>query len=173
MSEKKVKINHCKFCKKEQKTPLSLGYCTSCYQYFVLHSFNIFPKSGFGRLDRVTDETSNQYGMPICHICGKAYTKLQQHIWYTHKMEKKEYCDIFGLDHGINMTTPEYNKKMSDYAYKYDMDKQVTTAGKSTRYTKGHKRNYKRSYQTKQRLHDQGILIGELYGKKVNKNDSK
>lgn len=147
-------MNKCKFCRKEQTKPLSKGYCVSCYQYFILHNFDTWYPSQYGELARVVDINSNQYDMPICHICGRAYTKLQQHIWYTHNMTKNEYCDMFGLDRSINMTTKEYNKKMSDYAYKYDMDKQLIRCGEKTRFNAGHKRNYKRSYQTMIRLHN-------------------
>lgn len=159
----------CKFCKKQSKKNYS-GYCISCYQYFILHENDTWCPSDYGELARVNNENHKQYGMPICHICGKAFTKLQQHIWYAHEMTKDEYCDKFGLDRKINMTTKEYNKKMSDYAYKYNMDDQLREAGKQTRFQKGHKNNYTRSYQTKQRLLKQGVIIGNgEYKSKNNK----
>lgn len=155
----------CKFCKKYVKRP-SKGYCISCYQYFILHNYSLWVPSEYGRLDRVTIEDSNQYNMPICHICGKAFTKLQQHIWYAHNLSKNEYCDLFGLNRNIVMTTDSYHEKMKHYAYLYDMDIQVISAGKSTRFNKGHKySNYNRSFQTKQRLHSQGKVLGNTYVK--------
>ena len=45
--------NKCKFCSKEQKRPLSLGYCTSCYQYFILHNYSSWYPSQYGSLSRV------------------------------------------------------------------------------------------------------------------------
>lgn len=144
-------MKECKFCKKLVKRP-SYGYCVSCYQYFIMHKYDTWYPSQYGELARVNKEDSNQYGMPICHICGKAFTKLQQHIWYSHEMTKEEYCDLYGLDKSINMTTTEYNKKMSDYAYKYKMDEQLKLAGKDTRFKSGHAGKYKRSYQTMKRL---------------------
>lgn len=158
----------CKFCNKEVKRPTK-GYCVSCYQYFILHKYSLWTPSLYGQLDKVSIEYDKQYGMPICHICGKAFTKLQQHIWYAHNMTKNEYCDLFGLDRNINMTTSAYHEKMRHYAYLYDMDIQVINAGKKTRYNKGHKNNYTRSYQTKQRLSEQGKIIGNNYGRR-NKN---
>ena len=82
-------MNKCKFCGKEQKTALSKGYCVSCYQYFILHKYSIWPASKFGKLNRVANENSNQYNWPICHICGKAFAKLQQHIYYAHHLTKR------------------------------------------------------------------------------------
>lgn len=141
----------CRFCKKEVKRP-SHGYCVSCYQYFIMNEFDTWCPSEYGSLARVQDKSSKQYQMPICHICGKAFEKLQQHIYYAHGMTKNEYCDKFGLDRKINMTTPEYNKKMHDYALHYKMDIQLKEAGKETRFKKGRDNNYIRSYQTRVRL---------------------
>lgn len=149
-------MNKCKFCGKEQSRPLSQGYCVSCYQYFVMHGYDTWYKSQFGELARVTKKDSPQYGWPICHICGRAYTKLQQHIWYSHDLTKKEYCDKFGIDRNINMTSEEYNKKMHDYALEYNMDEQLKKAGKKTRFKKGHDINYIRSPMTMERLKIQG-----------------
>lgn len=147
-----MKPKVCKFCGKEQSSPLSYGYCVSCYQYFILHNYGTWYPSQYGSLATVQAKDNEQYGWPVCHECGKAYKKLQQHIWYSHHMTKKEYCDKWGLDHKIRMTSDDYNKKMSNYAYKYKMDSQVKRVGKKTRFKKGHKNNYVRSYQTRQRL---------------------
>ena len=151
-------MNKCKFCGKIQNRPLSKGYCVSCYQYFIMKENKIFPKSQYGELDRVTDKNDKQYGQPICHICGKAYTKLQQHIHYSHNMTKQEYCDKFGIDRGINMTTDVYNKKMSNYAYKYNMDEQLRKVGVNTRFKKGYNNNYKRSEMTMKRLKQSSFI---------------
>lgn len=142
---------NCKFCKKPLRASYG-GLCQRCYQYFKVNNGKIFEKPEYGTIGIVIDKNSPQYNMRICHICGMAYTKLQQHIYYAHDMSKKEYCDMFGLDHKARLTTDNYNKKMRDYAYKYDMDKQLITAGENTRFQKGHDKNYIRSYQTQQRL---------------------
>lgn len=144
-------MKECKFCHREVKRPTK-GYCVSCYQYFILHGYDSWYPSEYGSLDRVQKRNSKQYNWPVCHICGKAFAKLQQHIWYAHQMTKNEYCDKFGLDRSINMTSPDYNKKMHDYALKYNMDDQLRKAGKSTRFKQGHNTTYKRSFQTIQRL---------------------
>lgn len=150
------KVNKCKFCGKIQDKPLSKGYCVSCYQYFIMHGYDTWYKSQFGELARVNKKDSPQYGWPICHICGRAYTKLQQHIWYSHNMTKKEYCEKFGIDRNINMTSEEYNKKMHDYALEYNMDEQLKRAGKKTRFKKGHDIRYERSPMTLERLKETG-----------------
>ena len=159
--------NKCKFCGKEQKRPLSLGYCTSCYQYFILHNYSSWYPSQYGSLSRVQKEDSVQYGWPVCHICGKAFTKLQQHIWYAHKMTKNEYCDKYGLDHSIKMTSNEYSEVMHNHALNNNMDEQLKRAGVNTRFQKGHNNNYERSYQTKQRLCERGKTDLQSYSKKL------
>ena len=152
---------NCKFCGKPDKN--YAGFCQRCYYYFVQKKYDIFKDEvEFGKLSFVKDENSSQYGMPICHICGRAYIKLQSHIRHTHSMSKHEYCDKFGLDRGIRMTTDTYNKKMSDLAYKYKMDEQLKEAGKNTRFKKGESNNYERSYMTMERLKQQSFIKNKL-----------
>lgn len=137
------------------------GFCQRCYTYFVKNGYETFKDEvEYGKLSRVNDKNSKQYGMPICHICGKAYKKLQQHIFYVHHMTKDEYCNHFGLDRGIRMTTDEYNKKMSNYAYQYKMDEQLKKVGVNTRFKKGSKNVYKRSFMTMERLKKYGEEMG-------------
>lgn len=150
------KISKCKFCGREQLRPLSKGYCTTCYQYFIGFGYKTWYPSQYGELARVNKEGDPQYNWPICHICGKAYTKLQQHIWYTHNMTKNEYCDKFGIDRSINMTSEEYSAMMHNYALENNMDEQLKEAGKKTRFQKGHQNNYIRSQMTIDRLSEQG-----------------
>ena len=145
----------CKFCGKTQKTPLSKGYCVSCYQYFIQHKFIQYTQPKYGEIGIVKDKKDKQYGMIICHICGKAFTKLQQHIWYSHNLTKIEYCDLFGLDHKIRLTEDTYNSKMSKYAIDNNMGEQLKVVGVDTRFVKGNRGTYKRSYQTMQRLKNQ------------------
>ena len=61
-------MSNCKFCGREVKRP-SKGYCTNCYQYFILNKFETWYPSQYGELARVQDVNSKQYNWPICHIC--------------------------------------------------------------------------------------------------------
>lgn len=148
----------CKSCGHVDKN--YAGYCQKCYTYFyVNHYKTYYDYIKYGTLSRVT-EKGNQFGMPICHICGKAYTKLQSHIYNAHHMSKNEYCDMFGLDRKVRMTTDKYNKIMHDYALQYNMDKQVVRVGIKTRFKKGQDNHYKRSYMTMERLKNYGKTMG-------------
>lgn len=149
----------CKFCGASDKN--YAGYCQRCYNYFNVNKYkNYLGQTQYGKLSFVEDINSKQYGMPICHICGNAYTKLQSHIYYAHHIFKNEYCDKFGLDRKVRMTTNEYNKKMSDYAYQYNMDEQVKKVGLKTRFKKGQSNKYERSYMTMERLKNYGKEMG-------------
>ena len=148
----------CKFCGKVDKN--HKGLCQQCYNYFCVKEYDVFDDIAYGRLSFVEDENHIQYGMPICHICGRAYTKLQQHIYYAHKMSKVEYCDMFGLDRGIQMTSDTYHQKMRKYAFQYNMDEQLLRTGKNTRFKKGMDNNYERSFMTKERLRNYGKTLG-------------
>ena len=148
----------CKFCGKLDKN--YNGYCQQCYGYFIRNNFVLFKNVEYGKLNFVEDKDSPQYGMPICHICKRAYIKLQSHIYNTHNMTKNEYCDKFGLDRGIKMTTKTYQQMMRDYAYKYNMDEQVKRVGMKTRFKKGCNNKYQRSYMTIERLKHYGVEMG-------------
>jgi len=167
-----MKVIMCKFC--GNYTPKRYkGYCQNCYVYFIHNRYNTFDDVEFGKLSYVSDVNSNQYGMPICHICHRAYVKLQQHIYYKHHLSKEEYCLQFGLDKKVRMTTNEYNKMMRDYALKYNMDEQVKRVGYNTRFVKGHKGNYIRSPMTMKRLREWGLKTGSknlVCHKKVEEN---
>ncbi len=147
----------CSFCGHEDKN--YAGFCQKCHTYFNVSQYKTFP-SEYGKVCKVEDELDKQYGMIICHICGKAFTKLQQHIYYAHNLSKKEYCKQFGLDNGVKLTEQKYHKTMSDLAYKYDMDKQVVRVGEKTRFEKGRDAHYERSYMTMERLKKYGKTMG-------------
>lgn len=148
-------MKECSFCGRQIKKSYS-GMCQVCYHYFRTQGYTVFNNVEYGKLSYVEDKSSPQYGMPICHICHRAYNKLQQHIYYSHGMYKPEYCKQFGLDNKIRMTSEPYYTKMRDYAYYYDMDEQVKQVGANTRFKKGAVPNYKRSYMTMERLRKQG-----------------
>lgn len=146
----------CKSCGKED-VPRYGGYCQRCYIYFKHNKYKTYELPEFGKVSYVEDKKDNQYGMVICHICGKAYTKLQQHIYYSHHILKKDYCLQFGLDNKVRLTTDDYHNKMSRYAYKYDMPNQLKKTGIATRFKKGHTCNYIRSPMTMKRLRELGL----------------
>ena len=151
------KTIYCKFCGKEDKN--YAGYCQKCYNYFCVLGYKTYGAE-YGKICRVDDINDRQYGMVICHICHRAFTKLQSHVYYAHNLSKKEYCKQFGLDNNSRLTEETYNKKMSDLAYKYDMDKQVVRVGNKTRFQQGHNGSYERSYMTKERLKNYGKELG-------------
>lgn len=160
----------CKCCGKIDRN--YAGYCQKCYTYFVRNGYKTYKdKIQYGVMSYVSDENDKQFSMPICHICGKAFNKLQQHIYYAHNLLKNEYCDKFGLDHKVSMTSNDYHQKMSELAYLYDMDEQVRVVGKNTRFQKGHDRNYKRSHMTMERLKNYGKVEG-VKNLKYNKEEN-
>lgn len=137
--------------------------CQPCYRYFIQNRCKLFVKPQYGQILTVQDDKDPQYGQLICHECGKAFTKLQQHIYYAHNMSRQEYCNKWGLDKGIQLTTNDYHNKMVNYANQYNMGERLKCTGKNTRFKKGHTNNYERSYQTKQRLIKWGTYLGNKY----------
>lgn len=143
---------NCKFCEKQSKQNYN-GYCQNCYIYFIIDNKDTWYPSDYGTINTVEDISHKQYGELICHECGKAYSKLMSHIRYCHHMTREEYCKKYGLDKNIQLTSNKYHDKMQQYAYDNHMDDQLRRVGVSTRFkTGGSSGNYKRSYQTQQRL---------------------
>lgn len=148
-----MRIIMCKFC--GNLTPARYkGYCHLCWKYFVYDGNKEFDTPKFGEIGVVTDKEDKQYGMLICHICGKAFVKLQQHIYSAHHIFKKDYCTQFGLDNKIQLTSAEYHNKMRNYAYKYKMPEQLKRVGVATRFKIGHNMKYIRSPMTMRRLRE-------------------
>lgn len=135
----------CSFCHNESKQRLTKNLCHACYEYFYKNSYKLYIKSKYGRIDFVQDKESNQYNYLICHECGKAFMKLQQHIYNQHKMTKNEYCDKWGLNHNIRLTNENYHLKMRNYAYKYNMSEQLKSTGIDTRFKLGQKHNRRKA----------------------------
>ena len=146
----------CKSCGKEAPARYD-GLCQVCWKYFKCDGYIEDDLPKFGKVCYVEDETDKQYGMVICHICGKAFTKLQQHIYFAHHIYKKDYCLQFGLDNKVRLTSEDYHIKMRDYAYQYNMPEQLIRTGKDTRFQKGHNCNYIRSPMTMERLRTAGV----------------
>lgn len=122
---------YCRECGKEIKGKLYSGeLCQNCYNYFRRGGI-IHPLPEKGRVEHDKD------GKVICHICGKSFVKLGNHIHEVHKMTIKEYKEEFGLCANARTTDDNYNKKMRKLAYEHNMDKQLRIAGKSTRFKKG------------------------------------
>ena len=147
-------LYYCKFCGKPSYLQYA-GYCQSCWRYFVLDGGKVYDLPKYSEISYVEDVNSNQYGMVICHICGKAFRKLQQHIYYSHNMSKREYCAKYGIDNKSRLTCDEYHNKMKNYAYKYDMPEQLKSAGVDTRFKAGHNNKYVRSAMSMKRLKNQ------------------
>ena len=121
----------CKECKKEITKSYG-GLCQGCYNYFSKGG-KVYPPATYGRVEH----TEN--GNVICHICGRAYTRLGSHIKESHGMTIKEYKERFGLCANARTTEETYSKKMSNYARKYRMDEMLLRVGIFTRITKGDK----------------------------------
>ena len=128
-------------------TPKSYsGMCQGCYRYF--HNggtINQLPERG-----RIAYDVN---GRIVCHICGRAYTRLGSHIKESHGMTIEEYKEEFGLCKRTKTTEKSYSDKMHYNAIVNNMDKQLLEAGKNTRIKSGE--NY---YRKNKKVRLQEIL---------------
>ena len=100
--------------------------CQGCYNYFRKGGI-IHPIPECGRIEHDIN------GKVICHICGRAFTRLGSHIKESHSMSIKEYKEKFGLCANARTTESNYSKTMRKLAYDNNMDKQLLEVGKNTR----------------------------------------
>lgn len=106
------------------------GLCQGCYKYFKSGG-KVYPLPEAGKVEH--DES----GKVICHICGRSYNRLGSHVKESHNMSIEEYKEKFGLCRRTKTTEKSYSQIMREYAYKNNMDKQISEAGKFTRIKKG------------------------------------
>lgn len=119
----------CKECGKHIARSYN-GMCQSCYHYF---------RNG-GTVNPIPEKGRIKYdinGRVICHICGKAYTRLGSHVKESHDMTIEEYKEEFGLCKRAKTTESSYSKVMSQHAKINGMDQQLIMCGKDTRIQKG------------------------------------
>lgn len=119
----------CKECGKHSDKSYS-GMCESCYRYFS-NGGTVHPIPSPGVLAR------DEQGKPICHICGRSYTRLGSHVKESHHMTIEEYKERFNLCRNAKTTAPEYSAVMRDHADRNGMPDRLLEAGKGTRIKKG------------------------------------
>ena len=58
-------------------------------------------------------------GKVICHICGRAYNMLSQHIKQSHGINSAEYRKKFGLDKKTKLVSDKQHKRLVENGKKY------------------------------------------------------
>ena len=126
----------CRHCNKETDTLYRLENqvkataCQGCYNYLKNGgTINPLPHAGCIEYDA--------HGKVVCHICGRAYTRLGSHIKESHHMTIAEYKEIYGLCKRTKTTEKSYSNMMHDYALENNMDLQLKETGGDTRIKKG------------------------------------
>lgn len=79
-------------------------------------------------------------GRVVCHICGKAFTKLGAHVVQKHEMTSREYKEMYGLDVGKGLITDEHRMHLRGCVMRnYDkvVAQNLIECGDSTRFVAG------------------------------------
>lgn len=117
------------------KSPKYGMLCDKCYQR-AKNSPKVEKLPNYGEV------AYNDSGLPICHICGRAYKKILAHVWQIHNMDATEYKKEFGLDMGKGIMCEE-SKELARINNIKNFDKVVKKnlleKGKKTRFITGHK----------------------------------
>lgn len=119
----------CRECGKEIARSYS-GLCQGCHHYF----------HNGGTINPIPEKGTISYdvnGKVVCHICGRAYTRLGSHVKESHNMTINEYKEEFGLCKRAKTTESSYSKIMSKHAKINNMDQQLISVGANTRIKKG------------------------------------
>ena len=120
----------CKECGKIIEDKSYSGMCQGCYNYFRKGgTVNPLPEHG-----RIKHDAT---GKVICHICGRAYTRLGSHVKESHDMTIEEYKEQFGLCKRAKTTEGCYSKVMRNHAMNNNMNERLLRAGEGTRIKKG------------------------------------
>jgi hypothetical protein len=120
----------CKECGKIIEDKSYSGMCQGCYNYFRKGgTVNPLPEHG-----RIKHDAT---GKVICHICGRAYTRLGSHVKESHDMTIEEYKEKFGLCKRAKTTEGCYSSTMRNHAMNNNMNERLLRAGRSTRIKKG------------------------------------
>lgn len=114
-----------------------VNLCSKCYQLWSAANGKPkeYPLPAFGEI------TFDNQGYPICHICGRAYRKLLQHVNQKHSLTEIEYKRKFGLDRtGIiaDSTKAKLQKSVKEH-FNLVVEKNLLNGGKKTRFRKGDK----------------------------------
>lgn len=97
--------------------------CDSCLLMCKKHEFHYIPTLGEVHYD--------EKGNIICHVCGRAFKKLTEHIKFKHGMDKDTYKEKFGLNRTCRLTGTNFVPNISNDITKYS---------EATRFKKGHKK---------------------------------
>ena len=119
----------CKECGKPTERSYA-GMCQGCYHYFR-NGGTVNPIPEKGRIEH------DEHGRVVCHICGRAYTRLGSHVKESHSMTIEEYKEEFGLCKRSKTTESVYSCTMHNHAKRNKMDERLLAAGKATRIQKG------------------------------------
>lgn len=101
--------------------------CQKCYAYFQSGNI-VYPLPPAGEV-HFTPE-----GLPICHICGKAYSKLGNHIAFAHHITTREYKEQFGLCYNTKLTSKPYQTLMRNYNTEQNMPIILPQLGQKTQF---------------------------------------
>ena len=105
-------------------------YCQKCYNYLCNHPEGVYPLPQSGTVALAIN------GDPICHICGKAYRKLGNHIYQCHHITQQEYRVKFKLHHNTRLSNVNYQQTMQSYNkrdYKVVVQENLIKCGQQTR----------------------------------------
>lgn len=127
--------------------------CQTCRKYFknggIIHPL---PEKGVIAKD--------ERGYVICHICGKAYYKLSEHIHRKHHLSDIEYKEIFGICNSTVLACADYIEVMRQHTKENGTSKYLV---ETFRFKKGinSRKGQERKLQEKIRIAEHNRRVAE------------
>lgn len=108
------------------KDEFDMILCDSCLIMCKKHKLHYIPPNGEIHYD--------SEGNVICHVCGRSFKKLTEHIKFKHGMDKEAYKEKFELNRNCKLTGKNFIPNIMN---------DITEYSEKTRFKEGHKNSKK------------------------------
>lgn len=106
----KKALKTCEYCgnkknRVDKNKEFNMMLCECCKKTLKEHPVLYIPPIGELHYD--------SEGKVICHICGRAYNNLSNHITQAHNIKPNIYKEMFGLNRGTKLTSKSSSERLS------------------------------------------------------------
>ena len=113
--------------KTKYRDKFEMTLCDSCLLMCKRYKFHYIPPLGEIHYD--------EEGNMICHVCGRSFKKLSEHIRAKHHMTNGEYKKKFELNRTAKLTGTNFTKPI--------IVNDITEYSRESRFKPGHKKSSK------------------------------
>lgn len=131
-------------------TRIIKGMCHKCYQRNKAYAKKkVYDLPEYGEVKYAPD------GTVICHICGRSFKKLMNHVYQIHGLNEREYKNEFGLINRQGLIADSTREKLQasvEKNYEKVVIPNLLNKGESTRFRVGSTKKTRRVSEQERRL---------------------